>query len=281
MMSEKIAVILVNYESGEDLLGALRSLMVARRAPDVYIVIDNASKDQSWKQAQRVFPHIKSRGNAQNIGFARAVNQGLKEAQQQGATHVWLFNPDARAYGDTLEQLIAASRRMPRALLSPVIFNQRKEFWFAGGEIDWLRMRAVHTRTVPSEQRQQGFLTGCALFMPLSVRESIGGLDERFFLYYEDVEYSFRAQQAGFDLRVVPDARVDHAEVSQANPEKTYFLVYSGLLFFLGQAKSVTRLYFSMYVIIRRLKNWVDCLLWGGKKAVSVRQAYGDFFRKK
>ncbi len=277
-MSVRVAVVIVNYESGDDTAAALQSLCQSERRPEVLIVVDNASHDDSLTRAERAVPGLLTIRNTENVGFARAANQGMALAKEQSATHIWFFNPDACAHKETLVHLLAAAQQHPKSLLSPLIFDMDGEIWFAGGDISFLRMRATHRQTMTD--LPQDFLTGCALFLPLSALEEIGWLDERFFLYYEDADYSVRARQRGYVLRVVAEARVDHAEVSRSNPQKTYFLVYSGLLFFFKHAIGAQRLYLRIYATIRRLKNWIDCLLWGGKEAVSVRQAYGDFFSK-
>lgn len=278
-MSSRVAVVIVNYESGSDTAAALRSLLWSSRRPEVFVVVDNASQDDSLAQAEQACPGLLVIRNTENVGFAKAANQGMALAQSQAVTHIWLFNPDARAHQETLTSLVAATERYPKALLSPLIFDTKGAIWFAGGKISWARMRAVHRKTVTGQS--QDFLTGCALFLPVAALEIVGGFDEAFFLYYEDADYSLRARQRGYELRVIAEARVDHAEISQTNPRKTYFLVFSGLQFFFKHATGVQRLYIRIYATIRRLKNWLDCLLWGGKEAVSVRQAYGDFFGKK
>jgi len=277
-MSARVAVVIVNYEGGDDTRAALQSLCQAERRPEVLIVVDNASHDDSLARAEQAFSGLLTIRNADNVGFAKAVNQGIALAKEQSATHIWLFNPDARAHKEALVRLLTAAEQHPKSLFSPLIFDTDGEIWFAGGDISWMRMRATHRRTVTDSA--QDFLTGCALFLPISALEEVGGLDEHFFLYYEDADYSVRARKRGYALRVVVEARVDHTEVSLSNPRKTYFLVYSGLLFFFKHAVGAQRLYLRIYVTIRRLKNWLDCLLWGGKEAVSVRQAYGDFFSK-
>lgn len=277
-MSARVAVVVVNYESGDDTAALLQSLLRSERCPDVCIVVDNASHDDSLTRAEQAYPGLLVIRNAENVGFAKAANQGMELARERSATHIWLLNPDAHVHPEALSHLLAAAREYPRNLFSPLILDADGEVWFAGGDISWMRMRATHRQRMTDTP--QDFLTGCALFFPISALEEVGGLDEHFFLYYEDADYSVRARQHGYGLKVVAAAQVDHAEVSRSNPQKTYFLVYSGLLFFFKHAVGKQRLYLRLYVTIRRLKNWLDCLLWGGKEAVSVRQAYGDFFRK-
>lgn len=77
--SEMVAAILVNYESGDDLQGALWSLVQLERAPNILIVVDNASQDDSLCLAEKDFPQLVVIRNSENVGFARAVNQGLKK----------------------------------------------------------------------------------------------------------------------------------------------------------------------------------------------------------
>ena len=276
-MPEKVAVIVVTHNSGDDILAALWSLVSLERAPDVYILVDNASKDDALVSVEREFPAVQIIRNNENVGFSRAVNQGVERALKAQITHVWLFNPDARARSGALTELISLSRHSPKTLLSPVIFNQDGSVWFSGGSISFWRMRAIHQNSFP--EKEQDFLTGCALFIPREAFECIGNLDEQFFLYYEDADYSIRARKAGFKLFVARKSFVDHFEVSQLYSSKTYFLVLSGLIFFFKHANGLKKLYIWIYVTIRRLKNRFDCFFWGGKEAMSVRRAYEHFFQ--
>ena len=280
--SERVAVILVNYESGNDLVAALWSLVQSGRSPDVFIVVDNDSRDDSLHLAQKDFPQLVIIRNSENVGFAKAVNQGLRKAREFGATHIWLFNPDARARNNALSRLILAAKRTPRAIFSPIILDSQGKVWFSGGELSWWRMRALHRRAICLRAgKAEDFLTGCALFVPMETVDTVGEFDENYFLYYEDADFCLRAKKAGFQLCIVPESIVDHEEASRMHPRKTYYLVYSGLFFFFKHASGVKAGYMKIYATIRRLKNWVDCLLFGGKEAALVRQAYGDFFRKK
>ena len=131
-MSARVAVVIVNYESGNDTASALQSLIRSERRPDVLIVVDNASHDDSLTQAERVYPELLVIRNDKNVGFAKAVNQGMELARRQSATHIWLFNPDARAATETLGLLLAAAEQYPKSLFSPLIFDADGKVWFAG-----------------------------------------------------------------------------------------------------------------------------------------------------
>ena len=124
------------------------------------------------------------------------------------------------------------------------------------------------------------FLTGCALFLPLRVVQEVGFLDETFFLYYEDADYSVRVMKKKIPLAVVTDAIVTHSEESRFNDGKVYHLVFSGLIFFLKHSGLIFSFYQAIYVILRRLKNALDCFL-GKPYAKRVAQAYQDFYASK
>ena len=141
-------------------------------------------------------------------------------------------------------------------------------------------MRAEHRapRKKKTTPYQSEFLTGCAMLIKRDVFEQIGFLDEAFFLYYEDADFSLRARKAGFSAWVVPEATVIHLEVSQKSSQKPYFLVLSGLIFFARHTPAYLRPYLFAYATIRRAKNLVD--VWLGREAAPiVHKAYADFSR--
>lgn len=277
-MVPTVAILVLNYNGRSCLLETLQSLADLRYEAKQVWVIDNASDDGSLELAQERFPDFKYLPLSRNYGFAGGMNRGLKAASLQGADFFWLFNYDARAEEGALEALILAASEYPQAgLLSPGIMTDQGEIWFGGGSIDFFRMRTKHhfafRQDIPYSTE---FLTGCALLIRKEAFEKAGFLDEKFFLYYEDADYSLRAKRAGFELLLVPEARVVHSEESRRNPAKTYHLVLSGLIFFQKHAKGFFRLYQGLYVTIRRIKNHLDVRL-GRDQAQSVRQAYDDF----
>lgn len=281
-MFEKTVVVVLNYNGEKCLSKTLRSLKELSYQNKEVVVIDNASTDQSFEQAQEEFPEYTYRRNEKNGGFAYGMNTGIRYALEQKAQYVWLFNYDALTEKETLTRLVEISKKNEdRILLSPLIEDEKKNIWFAGGSIEFLRMRVRHTRVLPRQVvLPTQFLTGCALFIPTKVVQEVGFLDEDFFLYYEDADYSTRARNKGIPLRVVRESRVVHSEESRYNEQKIYHLVFSGLIFFAKHSNSFFSFYQAIYVILRRLKNLIDCYR---KKPGSKRvaQAYHDFYTAK
>lgn len=283
----RVGIIILNYNGKRCLLSCLESLnRLEYRNKDI-IVVDNNSADDSLKEAEKKFPHFVFVRNSKNQGFAKGMNIGMKEALARGAEYCWLFNYDALAQSQTLDKLISAAQENPKAgLLSPIIYETESDkIWFAKGKIDFWRMRTVHIEPTKQELAaktyKSEFLTGCALLMKKELIEKIGFLDENFFLYYEDADYSLRAAQAGFDCLVAREAKVFHKEESKFNPRKIYYLVYSGLLFFNKWKPFYLKSYLFVYVTMRRVKNFWDRLAnKNDAVAQKVYLAYRDYLKK-
>lgn len=280
MSTIRIAIIVLNYRGEQILARCLSSILPGLQKEDALLVVDNGREGLLMRDISIRFPEVEVIAAHENLGFSRGMNLGIRHMQEKGNFDAfWLLNNDATILPDTLEQLKAALRSNgSRALYSPVIYHDpKKRPWFAGGRIDFFRMRAEHQRVVFREDAYEtGFLTGCALFIPREVIASIGLLDERYFLYYEDVEYSLRAFRRSLKLLVVPTARAYHSEVSRENPAKTYWLVRSGAEFFLREARGWWRAWVRVYFFLRRLKNWLETIYAPRSLAREVKRAYTD-----
>lgn len=260
MSQPRIGIIVLNYNGGSRLLSCLKSLERLTYPNASVLVVDNRSTDGSLECAKAEFPRFGYLQNGENLGFAGGMNRGMERFFAEGCEYCWLFNCDAEAMPGTLSRLVEAATRYPDAgLLSPIIVDDNGNVWFEKGRIDSLRMRALHIAATHREKQslayESPFLTGCALLVKRDARDAVGQLDERFFLYYEDADYTVRMRRAGFAALVVPKARVSHGEVSRENPQKIFHLVLSGLFFFDKHASRLESAYFSLYVTIRRLKN--------------------------
>lgn len=282
-MLSRVAIVVLNYNGGRCLAACLQSLEHLDYGAKDIIVIDNGSVDESFADARKHFPQYIYLRNEENEGFAKGMNKGMRVALERGAEWVWLFNNDAVTSPETLTHLLSVARVHPRAgLLSPIIVDSKThQTWFAQGRVNFFRMRTEHLlptkQALSQESYPSEFLTGCAMLIRKDVAETIGFLDERFFLYYEDADYSLRATQAGFLCLVVSKARVFHAEASNQRSEKVYHLVYSGLLFFAKHDPLLLRLYHAVYVVLRRVKNFFDRAR-GKERASWAHQAYRKYF---
>lgn len=213
------AVIVLNY-NGKDLLARCLESLRRQSARDLTIVvIDNGSDDDSAAFVRREFPEVTLVALPENLGFCGGNNVGIQHALRAGFHYVLLLNNDTVCAPDCLERLLDAACHQPPnvAAWNPKIyFADTARLWFAGGEFSLWTARARH-RGWKTEDRGQfdipadmTLATGCALLLRCSALREIGLLDERFFAYLEDVEWSVRARRAGYRLRFVPQAVLWH-----------------------------------------------------------------------
>ena len=277
----KVFVIVLNYNNKETLLACLKSVYQSDYQNFEVVVVDNNSTDGSFELAKQNFSNAHFIKSPQNLGFGMGNNLGIRFALEKFASYIMLLNSDAYLQKTTLSRLVVeAEKKEVSGLVSPVIKKPDQEIWFAGGKIDWIHMKTKHLFK-PKQQEESyesEYLTGCALLVKKSVFEKIGLFDEKFFLYYEDADFSLRAKKAGFFLLVLPSAVAIHDEKSeQLKGQKIYWLVLSGLIFFQKNAPAYLKPWIFCYVLMRKMKNFFKFHLNKNSFAADVRKAYQDF----
>lgn len=250
-MEEKISVILVNYNGLKYNDACISSILNSTVREQIQIVVvDNASTDGSLEALQK-----KHAGSKQvhlialdgNYGFSKANNEGIRWAMQQGMKYFLLLNNDTEIEADTIEQMVRYERRMQekhgrQGIVVPKVLyaDNRETIWCAGGSFTPVIKKAVQRGL---NERDDGrfdqsgtcqFANGCALLLTKSIVERIGYLDDRFFLYYEDTEYSMRAGAAGVRIGYCKDAVVYHkvngSTGGNEKPANAYYITRNWLL---------------------------------------------------
>lgn len=278
----KVFVIILNYNGMDVLKRCLLSVFKSEYPNLEIVLVDNNSTDGSLEMAKSTFSKPIFIRNEENLGFAAGNNVGIRFALERMADFVVLLNNDTEVEKDFLEKLVAMALRQPEAgILSPVIFDgNTRQIWFAGGQLNWWTMKAKHETAARTEEfYETDFITGCAMLVRKEVFREIGLLDEDYFLYWEDADFSWRARKAGFKLGVVSDSWVYHFEKSERKREqKLYWLVISGLIFFKKNASFFKKMWLKVYLQLRKIKNQWDIVLnKENREAVAVQRAYKDF----
>jgi GT2 family glycosyltransferase len=276
----KVFVVILNYNGREFIRQCLAGVFGLNYPNFEVVVVDNNSEDGSLEEAKKFFSRAHFIKNEENIGFSAGNNAGIRFALEHMADWVMLLNQDTVVEKNMLEKLIETGQNDPHlGAISPLVLRgDTSKVWFSGGKIDWWRMKTIHEReSIKSINYRSDFICGCSMMVRKEVFAKIGLLDEDFFLYWEDADFSVRAKKAGYKLAVTPETHIRHFEKSSA-PEgsKIYWLVISGLIFFQKNATPFMKLWGSLYYFLRRVKNWMD-LGKGKKEASQVRNAYNDF----
>lgn len=281
----KIFVVVLNFNGKNTLAACLSSIFQSEYLNFEVIVVDNNSKDGSLEQAMSLFSRVHFIKNSSNNGFSQGNNVGIRYALEKFADYVFILNNDTIIEKTTLSSLLCAIKDSPSAgIVSPIIFSSNNaDIWFAGGIIHWKGMKTEHLCQLKSDAPYlTDYISGCAMFVKKDVFKEIGLFDERFFLYYEDADFSFRAKKGGFNLFIVPSAHIKHLEQSNAlNKLKVYWLVLSGLIFFRTHSSFLNKLWItSLYLPLRKIKNFYDLFFKKNPAAHDIRKAYKDFNRR-
>ena len=223
----ELAVVIVNFNTGAYLERCLASIDAHRGAVALdVLVIDNASRDGSHVDAVARHPRTRLVENRENVYLSPAWNQGLRET---AAPFVLLLNPDAEFWRGTLAELVAVARAHPRAgIVGPRILNPDGTVYASGRAfpdltdaighafLGTLRPDNPFTRRYQlggwdrTSAREVDWVSGCAMLMPRAALEAVGGFDEAFPLYGEELDMASRLRDAGWSVLFTPEVEVIH-----------------------------------------------------------------------
>ena len=217
MTTPSIYIIVVLYNSSDAFATMWRSL-VAQTCRDWRIIaIDNKSADNSVSMLRALSdPRLHVIENDKNVGFARAVNQGLRIAAEQDGERCLLLNPDTILPADFLKDLIEVWTKHDWLVVAPRVMSLEtpSESWYAGGYLDygWIfaNQHDDYTPEDTPDPREVDFASGCCLGLSMKVLRRIGLLDESFFVYWEDTDYCVRLKAAGIPIMYLRDPMLLH-----------------------------------------------------------------------
>jgi len=234
---KKIAIVVLNFNGGEQILQCLKSVQSIKLPVDrqiELIVVDNRSNDDSVQLIKAQFPRIDLLKNKKNLGFAAGSNIGIKHALKHNADTVLLLNQDTLVKRNFLLPLLDNDADV----VAPLIKFKRKGKWFYdfGGKINWWIGKTIHDERAKAKNEKVikiDYVSGCCMLISKNVFEKIGLLDEKFFLYFEDVDFCLRAKKSGFKIAVEPKSIVLHklVETGKKPFRQNLHLLRSYLLF--------------------------------------------------
>jgi len=248
-----LAIIILNYNGQEfisECLESLRQLKTGTHSVHT-LIVDNASTDNSPSLIASQFSEVTLIRNQENLGFAEGNNVGIRWALEKSFNAVMLLNNDTKVHPNLAKELITTDT----PLTSPKIYfypgfefhhdrykakDRGRVLWYAGGSIDWNNVLGIHRGVDEIDQGQYDqtteldFATGCCLLIKREVFDTIGLLDPKYFLYFEDLDFCVRARRAQFAIGYVPRAILWHknAQSSQSGGQlHQYYFTRNRLLF--------------------------------------------------
>jgi GT2 family glycosyltransferase len=280
MTAPRTLIIILNWRQPQTTIACVKSALEMTDCTFEILIIDNGSHDDSVKRLQRALPEISLLCLPENLGFAGGANRGLDQAVARGFDYALLLNNDAFATPDMLAQLLAEAAP-DIALLSPKIFYHTApdRLWFAGGiqHPYSLEMRQHGQGQLDgnrwSNSRDVDYLVGTGLLINLRAMQQVGPLDERYFMYYEDLDWSIRFRNAGYRLRLVAGARLDHhvsLSSGSDSPLLRYHLGRSSVIFFRRHAHLGAPMLILLFRLGSSLKQIGRLILLRKRRAASA-----------
>jgi GT2 family glycosyltransferase len=240
-MSDRICIILLNWNGKADTIECLDSLSQLDYKKLSTIVVDNGSTDGSVEVIRSAHPHTPIFETHENLGFAGGNNVGIQWALSKPFQWIFLLNNDTVVAPGILRAFMAEAERHPDAKIfgaKLLNYQDRGTIDHLGGKWDPERVEFESLgHGLPDERFRDServdYVCGAGMLVHRSVFETIGLLEPKFFLFWEETDFCFRARRKGFLVRTAPEARVWHkvsASFTGGKPHTHYFWWRSRLL---------------------------------------------------
>ena len=237
--NERVVIVIVNWNRANETIGCCSSLERLEYPNYKIVVVDNGSDDDSIRVLRASLPDIHILEMGYNAGFAAGSNAGIRYALQHNAELVWLLNNDTVVEPTALSALVDVSHegRNLGAIGSVVcsMDDRNKVLCWGGGRWNWVTGRSRDMRTAGRLR----YISGVSMVVSRVAFETVGLFNEKYFMYWEDCEFSLLLKRRGFNLAVAQKSRVLHYESRSAGKgsiRKDYLHSTSATMFFRDNA---------------------------------------------
>jgi N-acetylglucosaminyl-diphospho-decaprenol L-rhamnosyltransferase len=222
------AAVIVNFETGALLTGCVRSVLASTEPAAELVVVDNGSRDDSVAQLHRAYPDVRVVHAPGNVGYARGANLGIAATR---TPVVAVLNPDTELAPDAAGAMLRRLAAEPRlAAVGPRIRNSDGTDYPSArsnpsvvdavghGLFGLFRPTNRFTRRYrqldadPARSRPVDWLSGAAMWLRRDALDDVGGWDERYFMYMEDIDLCWRLRRAGWDVAYEPAGTILHVQ---------------------------------------------------------------------
>ena len=251
-----VLCIIVNWNGGADTKICLEHLAQVSYKNCEIVVVDNGSTDDSVQQIREAHKAIPIIECETNRGFSAGNNAGIRYALSRGADYVWLLNNDTKPHADALRALVAKGEQLQGVgAVASVIYDMNQpdnvQTWGGGHVNTWTGYcsRAV----APVSDEWCDYLAATSILIRRAALLSCGLLDEGYFAYWEDTEYSYRLRRCGWTLAVANESKVAHKENAStaSNPHWRVRLSTASAIRFLRQNSRFPAVSVGIFVILR------------------------------
>ena len=271
----ELSIIIVNYKAGDFLVKCLKSIYdnIGKISFEV-IIVDNNSDDGSIRMVEEGFPQTRLIKNKENFGFAKANNQAIRLSK---ARYILLLNPDTEILSGTIGKMVkfmdshkdasalgckllnSDGTLQPSAysfpnLIWPLFHLMRIRVWFPTNKLIRRALSKYFTHYWEHNKlREVDWVTGACIMLRKEAINSVGLLDENFFLYFEEIDWCRRAKEKGWKICFLPESEVVHhlEQSAKLERERTHLERYRSMLYYYKK-------YYGWWGLV-----WVRCLIVG------------------
>lgn len=223
--NERVAIIILNWNNYEDTFECLKTLEKLNYTQFSVFLVDNNSNDGSFEKLQSNYKSglfsidIEFIQTNDNLGFAAGNNIAIQRAYEQGFEFFWLLNNDTIVNSNTLNPLVETLKQKKDVGIvgSKIYYYNSDEIWFIGGKVNCLTGSAKHISTkkmqgknLNSALMEVDYITGCSLFFRRQLIDSVGYMNNDYFLYYEETDWNVRARKKGWKIMLASESDLYH-----------------------------------------------------------------------
>lgn len=288
----KIGLVTVLFKSDDVLPDFFKSIARQNHKNYILYLIDNDPNyktDQIIAQSKSVYPvtecqHVK---NKINIGVAEGNNIGIRLSIENGCTHLLILNNDIELEQDhAFSTLLSVCEKQQCSLAVPKIFYyDSRKLWMAGGNMNKWRALGIHygynkpDNSVYNIGKYITYAPTCFMLVESSLFKQVGLMDEKYFAYYDDTDFVFRAIKAGYKMYYEPSITVLHKVSSSTGGDSSFYVYYSNrnkIYFIRKNLKGFIKYFAIFYTLFTRVFYY---LRFNKNQQKKLLQALSDGFK--
>jgi len=273
----RVAIIVVNYNGFDHSLECVESLLLLDYPNYSIIFVDNGSTDKSGDAINAHYcDKITYLSTSINGGVTKGNNAGIEHALTNNFEYVLFLNNDTLVYKNFLSTMIRKHEDEGTLVVPKIIchYDTERLDHFIGTQFNWFSAQPTNYTPYPLDSpalnvsMDVAVASTCCLLVPLNVIRIIGGMDENYFMYYDDSDFTIRARRAGFRIIYEPESIIYH-KCNMTTKYKQpslfeYYLVYRNVFYFYKKLckniviKTICLAKASLYLMLAGIKAYVN-----------------------
>jgi len=264
----KIGIVTVLYNGIEVLEGFFESLTKQTYKNYILYVIDNSPNEIAFNEAKRLAEHYNIHSyfvyNNANLGVAKGNNQGIELSLNSGCEYVLLLNNDIEFKETTIiDMVVYAEENNEKIIVPKIYYYGTNKIWMAGGHISKIKGTTTHRGDSEEDFGQYdtieyiNYAPTCFILINKAVFNKVGMMDEKYFVYYDDTDFIWRANQMGYQIVYYPHSVVQHKVSFSTGGDSSIFTIYymhrNRIIFICKNLPIIYIISSFLYIFITRL----------------------------